>query len=79
MHRGQHTVGKDCEAHSDYHKIRDKAQHRYIPFPPSTSMLLPVMNLPSSLARNKAVLATSSGSVNLPKGTYRQISPDQAV
>lgn len=37
--------------------------------PPSTSILTPLINEPSSLARNKAVLATSMGSVKRPKGT----------
>ena len=42
----------------------------YTPLPPSTSMLTPVMNLPSSLHKNRAALATSVGSVNLPSGTF---------
>lgn len=40
----------------------------HIPLPPSTSRLTPVRKDPSSLARNKAVLATSIGSVNLFSG-----------
>jgi hypothetical protein len=38
----------------------------HIALPPSTSMFTPVMNLPSSLAKNNAAFATSFGSVNLP-------------
>jgi hypothetical protein len=40
------------------------------PLPPSTSMLTPVINEPSSLARNNAVFATSIGSVSRPRGTF---------
>jgi hypothetical protein len=41
----------------------------HIARPPSTSILTPVMNDPSSLAKNNAVFATSIGSVSRPSGT----------
>lgn len=41
----------------------------YIHFPPSTTISVPLMNCPSSLAKNKTVLAISFGSVRRPRGT----------
>lgn len=40
--------------------------------PPSISKLIPVINLPSSLAKYAQILAISSGSVNLPSGTLNR-------
>jgi hypothetical protein len=44
------------------------------PLPPSTSILTPVMNFPSSLAKNRAAFATSIGSVNRPYGMISFVS-----
>ena len=50
-------------------KVKQSWLSFQMPLPPSTSMFVPVRNLPSSLAKNNAVLATSTGSVSLPSGT----------